>query len=237
MYGYVYVLYNLNTRFVKIGHSVSGGAKRAKTVSYDDIDGSFRLEFEIYCQHPEIIEKSIHKHFKKFKQGRRELFQITTKQAIAGVIEVYQARDLVNDSRPQLPEIIDPPNGINYSAWREWSDFRRIDKRKPISNAAAKKQFILLLRYSENQQQSVIDQSISNDYQGLFELKGNSNENNKRSTTNGQTKREQVRQQGDADLDTLRRSLQQSHNSGGELVEADGGSLRLTLDHDTGPDH
>lgn len=144
-----------------------------------------------------------------------------------------------NDSKSDSKnknEVLVIPDGINQPAWNEWVDYRK-SKKKSVSQAAAKKQFKLLSNYSLSDQQSVIDQSISNDYQGLFELKGNSNESNKQSSTNGQTRRDQVRQQGEEDFDTLQRSLQQSHNSGGELVEADGGSLRLTLDHDAGPDH
>ena len=62
------------------------------------------------------------------------------------------------------------PIGLNISAWEEWCEYRKAT-RKAVSSFAAKKQFKLLLRYSEEDQQAIIDHSIANDYQGLFELK------------------------------------------------------------------
>ena len=63
------------------------------------------------------------------------------------------------------------PIGINLCAWSEWVAFRKDVKKKPVSAAAANKQFKLLLKYSEVDQQRVIDNSIMNDYQGLFPVK------------------------------------------------------------------
>ena len=62
------------------------------------------------------------------------------------------------------------PIGINIEAWDEWCQYRKAT-RKAVSPFAAKKQFNFLLKYSEEDQQAIIDHSISNDYQGLFELK------------------------------------------------------------------
>ncbi len=62
------------------------------------------------------------------------------------------------------------PFGINLDAWEEWSLFRKQSKKK-ITPAAAKKQFKLLLKYSLDDQQKIIDKSISSDYRGLFDLK------------------------------------------------------------------
>lgn len=66
------------------------------------------------------------------------------------------------------------PAGINLESWSEWVQFRK-DSRKKISKAAASKQFKLLLEYPEEYQKQIIDTSISNDYQGLFPLKGYGN--------------------------------------------------------------
>ena len=62
------------------------------------------------------------------------------------------------------------PIGINIDAWNEWCEYRKAT-RKAVSKFAAAKQFKLLLRYSEDDQQRIIDHSIANDYQGLFELR------------------------------------------------------------------
>jgi uncharacterized protein YdaU (DUF1376 family) len=82
-------------------------------------------------------------------------------------------KPLTTNHKPLNKEIL-IPDGINELAWKEWVDYRK-SKRKPISQAAAKKQFKLLSNYAFDLQKQIIDQSIQNDYQGLFELKGNSN--------------------------------------------------------------
>ena len=69
------------------------------------------------------------------------------------------------------------PDGINKESWGEWLTYRK-EKKKTVSQAAAKKQFNLLAKYTTEQQKLIIDTSIQNDYQGLFELKANNNANN-----------------------------------------------------------
>jgi|GEM_PF-921903 len=71
------------------------------------------------------------------------------------------------------------PSNINFAAWSEWVEFRA-SKRKPISKLAAKKQFELLAKYPLETQAEIINSSIQNDYQGLFEPKGNQNANQNR---------------------------------------------------------
>lgn len=80
-------------------------------------------------------------------------------------------------------QVITVPEGVNTVAWVEWEAYRRIDKKKTISPAAARKQFKLLQKYNNEQQQQIVDNSIQNDYQGLFDLKGVDHENRKQSST------------------------------------------------------
>ena len=56
----------------------------------------------------------------------------------------------------------------NKNAWGEWIEYRK-SKGKKISEAAAKKQIKFLSGYPANVQQQIVDKSITNDYQGLFE--------------------------------------------------------------------
>ena len=56
----------------------------------------------------------------------------------------------------------------NKTAWIEWIDYRA-SKGKKISEAAAKKQIKFLSGYPAIVQQQIVDKSITNDYQGLFE--------------------------------------------------------------------
>ena len=51
--------------------------------------------------------------------------------------------------------------------WKEWEEFRR-KKGKPISEAAARKQMQMLSLLSREEAIAAIDNSIANDYQGLF---------------------------------------------------------------------
>jgi len=66
---------------------------------------------------------------------------------------------------------IDLPVEANHDAWREWCEYRKA-RKKPVTEAAARKQLKLLCRYPIPVQQQIVDTSIQNDYQGLFEPKG-----------------------------------------------------------------
>lgn len=66
---------------------------------------------------------------------------------------------------------IELPGEANPDAWREWCEYRR-ERKKPVTEAAARKQLKLLCRYPIPVQQQIVDTSIQNDYQGLFEPKG-----------------------------------------------------------------
>jgi len=60
--------------------------------------------------------------------------------------------------------------GLNRNSWLEWVQYRK-EKKKPITKAAAKKQVETLLAFDEITQKQMIDNSIANDYQGIFEPK------------------------------------------------------------------
>lgn len=63
------------------------------------------------------------------------------------------------------------PPTVDREAWSEWCAFRS-SKRKPISEKAAEKQVELLQQHPEPVQRQIIENSIANDYQGLFPPKG-----------------------------------------------------------------
>lgn len=56
---------------------------------------------------------------------------------------------------------------INKTSWLEWVAFRKA--RKVITEQAAKKQLAMLIKYDQSVQARIIDKSIQNDWQGLFE--------------------------------------------------------------------
>lgn len=59
------------------------------------------------------------------------------------------------------------PDGINVEAWRRWAHARS-SRKKPISELAAKAQWKVLLEHAKEIQNSMIESSIANDYQGIF---------------------------------------------------------------------
>lgn len=71
----------------------------------------------------------------------------------------------------QVEEI---PQGINLTAWGEWSE-----SKGNITKGAKTKQWKLLLKYSESDQQLIIDASINAGWKGLFDLKGRPQQPNK----------------------------------------------------------
>ena len=95
-----------------------------------------------------------------------ESYQLTNQQTTSS---------LTTNNNTNNKNNIKVPEGINLEAWDEWLEYRS-KKKKKVSEAAAKKQFKLLLKYNQDDQQAIINQSIASDYQGLFELKGKSNE-------------------------------------------------------------
>lgn len=92
---------------------------------------------------------------------------------IEAALSAYKPIKCIMKAKPK--EALEIPPEINLAAWTEWEAYRRIDKHKTITKAAANKQFKLLKEYDPEQQQQIIDNSIQNDYQGLFPLKGGSN--------------------------------------------------------------
>jgi len=103
------------------------------------------------------------------------------KQTLANVADSVSKSDSVSDSKSvskkdsnkeSKKENIIIPSGINLNSWSEWIAFRK-SKKKNVSELAAKKQFELLAKYPESVQKQIIDNSITNDYQGLFEPKQN----------------------------------------------------------------
>jgi len=59
---------------------------------------------------------------------------------------------------------------LQKEAFLSWVDYRKT-KRKPISDVAMKMQIKKLCAYPIDIQKQMIDQSMENDYQGLFEIK------------------------------------------------------------------
>jgi hypothetical protein len=68
-------------------------------------------------------------------------------------------------AEPSLP----PVEGLDTAAWARWVAYRA-EIRKPLKPASHQAAMTALARYGA-QQSAVVDQSISNGWQGLFDLK------------------------------------------------------------------
>ena len=71
-------------------------------------------------------------------------------------------------------DLTDYPDNLNIAAWQKWVAFRKKVKFKAYkTNATMKK---LAKMGSHDDQMQIVQNSIDDQYQGLFALKGNSNE-------------------------------------------------------------
>ena len=69
------------------------------------------------------------------------------------------------------------PVGLNVEAWLSWVEFRKKAKFKKYKTDAAMKK--LAKMGTENEQYLIVQQSIDNEYQGLFAIKGRDSAANK----------------------------------------------------------
>ncbi len=92
---------------------------------------------------------------------------------IEAALAAYKPIKQLMKAKPK--EALQIPTGINTEAWKEWVEFRRKEKGNPVTKSGATKQFKLLLTYTEESQQEIIDTSINGGWTGLFPLKGGSN--------------------------------------------------------------
>lgn len=74
-------------------------------------------------------------------------------------------------NQPTIPTELAGIPGI-VQAWGDWEVARR-EMKKPLTNTARKQQFLFLIEQQDPV--AVLRQSIQNQWQGLFELKGNAN--------------------------------------------------------------
>ena len=71
-----------------------------------------------------------------------------------------------------MPVIMDnTPDNLNVLAWRNWLEFRKTAKFKSYKTDSAMKK--LANMGTKEEQARIIQQSIDNEYQGLFAIKGN----------------------------------------------------------------
>jgi len=129
-----------------------------------------------------------------------------------------------NDKKEPLKPIVVPTN-INPIAWSEWTEYRK-SKKKPISIHAAKKQFKLLSSHDFDQQQLIINKSIQNDYQGLFDPQEQSNGQNNNSSQSPRLSALDRVKQGNAER---QREREKADLEAGNAMGETGGDVRLQI--------
>jgi hypothetical protein len=67
------------------------------------------------------------------------------------------------------------PSGINLGAWRAWVAYRKQGKFKPYTPSGAQRQMQWLAKFASDEQDRIVEQSVRQGYQGLFELKDSGN--------------------------------------------------------------
>jgi len=75
------------------------------------------------------------------------------------------------DKNKVKEEVLEIPESINKEAWNEWESYRKERKLSSYKNRSKKVVWNFLAEYSKEDQMKVINQSIKNNWQGLFELK------------------------------------------------------------------
>lgn len=63
------------------------------------------------------------------------------------------------------------PINLNLEAWEEWCEYRRVEKKNKVGPLGAKKQHKMLVEYTYEQQQQIIDTAMVGGWTGLFPLK------------------------------------------------------------------
>lgn len=75
------------------------------------------------------------------------------------------------ENKKEEIEVLEIPETINKDAWNEWEAYRKERKLSSYKNRSKKVVWNFLSEYSKEDQMKVINQSIKNNWQGLFELK------------------------------------------------------------------
>ena len=169
----------------------------AEELPNDEERGKFYhaiCQYSLYGQEPEL--SGMMKHFFSLikpiidKSNKRKIAQQKSLQMrLQNKMQTNLQNDLQNDLQ-NTEELQPPPKSTpakkknpvkSFSAmlpdhlqcsdvdvkWKEWENYRR-KKGKPISEAAARKQMKMLQDLSREEAIAAIDNSIANDYQGLF---------------------------------------------------------------------
>lgn len=126
------------------------------------------LSFSLHPDNHAYIEAVVAKQKEANHRYNRSMYMDDLITHLRTKSEV-QIKNIQNKSLTPV-EVIYPEN-LNVGAWDLWISFRKKAKFKKYKSDAPMKK--LAKMGTQNEQYLIVQQSIDNEYQGLFELKGN----------------------------------------------------------------
>jgi hypothetical protein len=122
---------------------------------------------------------------RRFKDGIKtsNLYTVNAVFAVGNVVPIVQNEVPnrtergsvgVGNEVPIKHPVVNTQLNTQVKGWDEWVSYR-IEIKKQMTPATVKKQIKFLEKFTPDQQQTIIDQSIQNGWAGLFEPKGQGN--------------------------------------------------------------
>lgn len=133
-----------------------------------EIDGNTYLEVRNWLNHQRIDKPSASK-IPPFAESSRILANPREASCEEGKGKEGKGKERNGRERTLAEPSLPPVEGLDAAAWARWVAYRS-EIRKPLKPASHQAAMTALARYGA-QQGAVVDQSISNGWQGLFDLK------------------------------------------------------------------
>ena len=133
-----------------------------------EIEGNTYLEVRNWLNHQRIDKPSASK-IPPFAEASRILANPREASCEEGKGKEGKGKERNGRERTLAEPSLPPVEGLDVAAWKRWLDYRA-EIRKPLKPASHQAAMTALARYGA-QQGAVVDQSISNGWQGLFDLK------------------------------------------------------------------
>lgn len=151
-------------------------AMHAVLKQFFELDGDHYIHSRIEDE----LQKSNEISEKRSKAAQKRYKKPANADAKAGANDDAKELQLHTQSQPQSQKDINPPYPpmLNVSAWENYLAYRREAKFKKLKPTPAKKLMDWLITQGDEEiQKNIVEQTIRNQWQGLFELKGGSNAN------------------------------------------------------------
>ena len=130
------------------------------------------LSFSLHPDNHAYIEAAVMKQKETNHRYNRSMYMDDLITHLRTKAEVKPKLAKTNPTTPKELTPISFPINLDIAAWNKWVEFRKKAKFKAYKTDAAMKK---LAKSEFNDQMPMVQQSIDNEYQGLFALKGVNN--------------------------------------------------------------